>query len=55
MTNVEAHWLDCLLELEEGLTEWELEFIENLDSNWREKGLSDKQRDTLERIYDRLC
>lgn len=45
--------LDDLLDLESGLTEWELGFIESLDK-WRGRDLSEKQEATLQRIADKL-
>ncbi len=45
--------LDELLGLEEGLTSWEVDFIEKLD-NW-DGSFTNKQADTLEKIYDRRC
>lgn len=55
MTEVQEYQLDSLLELESGLTGWELDFVENMDSNWRQRELSEKQAETLERIYDKRC
>lgn len=55
MTEVELHYLDSLLDCENGLTPWELDFIESLDENFRERNLSEKQADRLEAIYDMLC
>lgn len=52
MTQVQTHQLDSLCEMESGLTPWELDFVCNLDENWRDRDLSDKQADLLERIYD---
>ena len=50
--------LDDLLELEEGLTDWEVGFIESL-SHQRERPdwkPSQKQAATLERIWkERIC
>ena len=47
--------LDDLLQVESGLRPRELEFIEDLDGNWRGKKLSEKQNNWLELIHDRLC
>ena len=44
--------LDELLEVGEGLTDWEVEFIENL-SKW-EACFTEKQARTLRSIYERL-
>lgn len=46
--------LNALLELEFGLTDWEVKFIESLDRNREENGrlvLSLKQRMILDAIY----
>jgi hypothetical protein len=45
--------IDELCNLESGLTDWELNFIEDL-CNWDGR-FTTKQADALERIYDRLC
>ena len=42
-----------LLDLEEGLTDWKLNFIESISHG---KGiLSDRQCDTIESIWHKLC
>lgn len=53
MTEHEAYMLNALLELEDGLTDWEVEFIESLSN--QNRPLSQKQHDKLESIYERLC
>jgi len=53
MNTIEHNQLDDLLDVESGLTDWELKFIEDLDSRWRDRELSDKQAATLEKIYER--
>lgn len=47
--------LDALLALEEGLTAWEVEFVDDLDRNWRDRELSDKQARALAAIYEKRC
>lgn len=42
--------LDDLLEIESGLTGWEVSFIENLDADWRDRELTEKQHATLNEI-----
>lgn len=51
MNDLEIQRLDELLDVEEGLTAWELEFIEKLNKN-RERPLSPLQRITLRRVFD---
>lgn len=47
-----AHLAD-LMELEEGLTAREIEFIESVHA--QEFPLTERQIDVIYRIYDRLC
>ena len=47
-----AHLAD-LMALEEGLTAWEIEFIESVHA--QEYALTERQIDVIYRIYDRLC
>ena len=54
MNETEVDQLDALLALEDGLSEWELSFIEDL-SHRRERPLTDKQADKLRDIYEKLC
>jgi hypothetical protein len=49
--------LDELLALDDGLTDWEVEFVESLSvqrTNWdaNGRGPSDRQFETLERIWN---
>lgn len=46
--------LDALLDLDDGLTDWEVEFVESLNKQRKRQGWepSPKQEATLERIYD---
>lgn len=50
--------LDELLNVEDGLTEWEVNFIDDLDKRRRLRGgkliLSPKQIETLEGIWDKI-
>ena len=54
MTDEEEQMLDDALEYESGLTPWELDFIDNLDKVYRERELSVKQIDVLERITHKI-
>lgn len=54
MTTEELYWLDQLLDVDEGLSPWELTFIESLDEK-RHFRLSVKQHEILEKLYERLC
>jgi hypothetical protein len=49
----ELDMLDELLDLESGLTAWEMDFLESLDRQ-RERKWSDPQRDKLSQIAERL-
>lgn len=51
MTTEQAEKLNELLDMDEGLTEWELEFIDSLDQKMRSKNLSDHQSEKLEQVY----
>lgn len=51
MTQEETKWLNNLLNVEDGLTEWEMEFIDSLYRQRMEQ-LSEKQHKILKRIYD---
>lgn len=54
MTHDEQKLVDDLLMIESGLTAWEMEFTENLDNGFRERSLSDKQRDRLNVIAEKV-
>ena len=47
-----AHLAD-LMELEEGLTVWEITFIESVEA--QQYPLTERQIEVIYRIYDRLC
>jgi hypothetical protein len=51
----EDEMLQELLDLEEGLTPWELEFIENLSHREKPMNLSEKQREKLVKLWERHC
>lgn len=46
--------LDDLLQVGEGLTEWEVEFLDNLDKRWRGRELTEKQQAVLHRIAKKV-
>lgn len=50
--NANAH-LGDLMKLEEGLTAWEITFIESLHA--QEFPLTERQIDVIYKLYDRLC
>lgn len=43
--------LEALLEVDDGMTDWEVDFVESL-SHQKDRDLSKKQKDCLERIYN---
>ena len=53
MTVVEINMLNELLEVESGLTGWEMDFIEDLDRQ-RSRTLSERQREKLDQIWVRV-
>ena len=44
--------VDALLELEDGLSEWELKFVESVKAH---DAYTDKQKAKIIEIYDRHC
>lgn len=51
----DARMVAELCEIDEGLTPWEVEFVESIAAQVeRGRELSDKQRSTAERIMERL-
>lgn len=54
MTGEEERILDDLLEIDSGLYDNEIDFIESLDREWREKDLTEKQHTWLEKIWNRF-
>ncbi len=54
MTKDEEQMLDECLDAESGLSAWELDFIDNLDHNWRGRDLTERQHETLERIVGKV-
>lgn len=59
MTITERNMLDRLLDLEEGLTEWECNFVSDLDKRDRARRsgieLSPKQSALLEKLWREKC
>jgi len=54
MTENQEQMLDECLEADHGLTPKEIDYLEDLDNNWRDRDLSQKQADWLERINARI-
>lgn len=54
MDEFQLDQLDELLDLDEGLTDWQLGFIESLNETMRSKGLSDKQAAKLQEIHEQV-
>ena len=54
MTKDEEEALDECLEAEECLTKWELDFLDNLDKNYRKTRLSPRQSKVLMRINEKI-
>lgn len=52
MSDQEIEWLDALLDLEEGLTDWEVDFIESL-SKRKDRDLTDRQHGCLRQLYEK--
>jgi len=55
--DIPVNWedmLDDLLEVESGLSKWELDFIESLDDR-RGDDLTDRQQDKLEELWLDHC
>ena len=50
MTDDQEKMLNDLLAKESGLSGWEVDFLDNLNNNWRDRDLSEKQADVLEKI-----
>lgn len=53
MTHDEQKLVDDLLLIESGLTGWEMDFLDNLDNGFRERALSERQRDRLNDIAEK--
>lgn len=47
--------LDALLDLDEGLTEWEVKFVENCESLLELCPLDESEYNTLSRIWRERC
>ena len=54
MNDDEKEKLDDCLNCDSGLSLWDVEFIESLDKSFRNRELSQKQIDQLNRITDAL-
>lgn len=55
MNDDELNMLDyCLDDDSDRMSQWEVNFIDDLDRRWRWRPLSDSQRDRLEEIYLKL-
>lgn len=54
MTPDQLKMLDECIEAESGLSGWEIDFIENLDANFRGRELTDRQADKLEAINEKV-
>lgn len=54
MTKDQESILDDLLAADSGLTGREIDYIEDLDQNWRDRDLSEPQNDWLQRIAERV-
>lgn len=54
MNELQLQQLDDCLDCEEGLSNWEIGFIESLEKSFRKRELSLKQEDILQRIVDKL-
>lgn len=55
MTKAEWAMLQDLLQIEDGLSEWEVSFIENLHKNFAFINLSKPQLETLQKLHEKLC
>ena len=45
--------LDEVLEVEEGLSGREIDFLDSLDNGWRGRDLTEKQAEWLNKIWER--
>lgn len=59
MTAAERTKVEAILELEDGLTEWEVGFVEDLSRRDDDLDggydLSERQEEVLNRIYEKKC
>lgn len=53
MTDDQRIMLDELLEVDDGLSDWEVEFVEDLDRH-ADRELTDKQESKLEQIWQKV-
>ncbi len=54
MSDDDLRMLDELLDVEDGLTAWEMDFIESLNGR-RGRELTESQADKLHQIFERVC
>lgn len=54
MTVKQERLLDDILAVDRGLTGREIDFLDDLDQNWRDRDLSERQDDWLQRIGERV-
>jgi hypothetical protein len=54
MTGDQQEIVKDLLDLEEGLTAWEIEFLDNLYAAYFDRDLSERQEEILDRIAKKL-
>lgn len=54
MTHNELTLLDDLLNVEDGLSRWDIEFIDGLDQAWRDSELTGPRRTCLHRMAARV-
>ena len=54
MNTEQQELLDDLLNVDSGLSAREIEFIEDLDKNWRDRDLTNKQWEWMEKIAQRV-
>lgn len=54
MTKNQQDLLDELLKVESGLSAKEMDFLEDLDKDWRDRKITDKQWDWLQAIGERV-
>lgn len=54
MSDEDQTKLDSLLDVESGLSDREIEFLDSIDKK-RDRPLTEKQANWLDSIYERLC
>ena len=53
MTKEQQELVNDLLNLEDGLSSWEIDFLDSLNTNFKNQELSDKQQQVLDRLSKR--